>query len=247
MVTTCTRYFQSPKSRRLHMIEAHKYPKEFFFAVTNKGIGGLLRKWGEGASMIRGEWKPRDLDTKTKKLENNDDDKMMMESADDDDENSSEEVDMEELEKTPKPGVRPLHPASPPRSGDAKSNVSVDVDGLAEGMSSLALVPSSIRFGRGSRGGGLGARGRGKGGRGGTLSGAVNTNTGPSATDAKPIGAGKEGGEDRGGKKMKGYRVGGGTRMETDASSGGTGDVGSRTERGRGFGRGKRDDRGNAR
>ncbi|KAM6497228.1 hypothetical protein JOM56_007701 [Amanita muscaria] len=57
---TCKRLFMTPKSRRLHLIEGHKYPKEYFFAVTNKGVGGLLQKWGEGASMIRKEWKARE-------------------------------------------------------------------------------------------------------------------------------------------------------------------------------------------
>ena len=28
--------------------------------MTNKGIGGLLKKWGEGASLVRGQWKERD-------------------------------------------------------------------------------------------------------------------------------------------------------------------------------------------
>jgi len=28
--------------------------------VTNKGVGGLLKKWGEGASLIRKEWKARE-------------------------------------------------------------------------------------------------------------------------------------------------------------------------------------------
>jgi len=135
------------------LIEVHKYPKEFFFAVTNKGIGGLLSKWGEGASMIRGNWKPRDLE---KEEEGG---RMVLENTDEDVKGSSEEVDME---KTPKPGVQPLRPDdSFPRY--TRSNLSADVDALAEGMSSLALIPSSVRFGRGSRGGGLVARGRGRG------------------------------------------------------------------------------------
>src|SRR5690349_5558082 len=111
MVAACTRFFQTPKARRLHMIEAHKYPKEFFFAVTNKGIGGLLKRWGEGASMIRGEWKPRDgEDRKKDQGKTEDKDRMAVEDDNDDgDESPSneeiEEVDMEELERTPRPGI----------------------------------------------------------------------------------------------------------------------------------------------
>jgi len=61
-MSSCGRLFSTPKTRRLHLIEGHGYPKEYFFGVTNKGVGGLLNKWGEGASMIRGPWKPRIID-----------------------------------------------------------------------------------------------------------------------------------------------------------------------------------------
>jgi len=49
----------NPKARRHHLIQAHGYPAEFFFAITNKGVGGLLERWGEGASLIRGKWKDK--------------------------------------------------------------------------------------------------------------------------------------------------------------------------------------------
>lgn len=38
----------------------HHYPKEFFFSITNHGIGGLVKKWGDGASLVRPAWKPRE-------------------------------------------------------------------------------------------------------------------------------------------------------------------------------------------
>jgi len=222
------------------LIEVHKYPKEFFFAVTNKGIGGLLKKWGEGASMIRGNWKPRDLEKKKEEEEEEEGGRMILENTNEDDKSSSEEVDMEDSEKTPKPGVRSLRPDdSLSRSGDTRSNVSADVDVLAEGMSSLALIPSSVRFGRGSRGGGWGTRGRGRGWN--SPSDAGNTSTVGSATDTR-----QAGGKDRGGRRAKGHhRVGAsnGTGMQIDVPSGGAGDVASRTERGRGSSRGKKEDR----
>ncbi|KAF9454390.1 hypothetical protein P691DRAFT_808524 [Macrolepiota fuliginosa MF-IS2] len=255
MVSTCPKLFISPKARRLHMIEAHKYPKEFFFAVTNKGIGGLLRKWGEGASMIRGEWKPRDSQDqkKGKGKAGGGGDKMVVEEDDDEDEEKTSsgeeapEVDMEELERTPRPNTRPLHPISPPRAGNTNANTkpstNTDVDALAEGMSSLTLIPSSIRFGRGARGGGLGTKGRGRGGRGGIVppqsSGTAGGGTGHShqrrasmssvtTTDTAQMGAGgtgTSGGRGRGGRKGKGHRVSAsiGTGMEMDVSGGGEG------------------------
>jgi hypothetical protein len=257
------------------MIEGHKYPKEFFFAVTNKGIGGLLRKWGEGASMIRGEWKPRDNeDTKPKNVKEIGEkktggDRMVVEEDDDDEESSNEEeaegVDMEELERTPKPGVRPLHPASPPKSGTAKADASGDVDALAEGMSSLTLIPSSVRFGRGARAGGLGTRGGGRGGRGGIVPPQAVQNSGghqrrastSSVTETRQLasgGAGNAGRKGQEGKRGKGHRTSAsiGTGAEMDISGGDGGDIvlippaaASGPGRGRG-GRGKRGGRGRA-
>ncbi|GJE98617.1 hypothetical protein PsYK624_148510 [Phanerochaete sordida] len=59
-LASCPKTFATPKTRRLHLIQAHGYPKEYFFAVTNKGVGGLLKKWGEGASLVRNKWAPRE-------------------------------------------------------------------------------------------------------------------------------------------------------------------------------------------
>ncbi|KAH9939065.1 uncharacterized protein BXZ73DRAFT_89138 [Epithele typhae] len=59
-LATCPRKFSTPKTRRMHLIQAHGYPKEYFFAVTNKGIGGLLSRWGGGASMLRKAWQARE-------------------------------------------------------------------------------------------------------------------------------------------------------------------------------------------
>ncbi|KAF8990666.1 hypothetical protein BDQ17DRAFT_1313735 [Cyathus striatus] len=135
---TCPRLFMTPKARRLHLIQAHGYPKEYFFAVTNKGVGGLLKRWGEGASMIRKEWKPREEKGKGKEVDVN---KMDIRGDEENDENSNE------AEEQPTPRVQPrLHPG----------NLDDGVDALAGSMSSLALVPPSIRFGRGGVKGGFG-------------------------------------------------------------------------------------------
>ncbi|KAI6122628.1 hypothetical protein EDD16DRAFT_1570147 [Pisolithus croceorrhizus] len=166
--------FLTPKARRLHLIQAHSYPKEYFFAVTNKGVGGLLKRWGEGASMIRGKWTPRE--SKEDKVIPNGEDKGEdeMELDDDSEEEEEEEEEKEEEEKesdyegdaTPK--VSQLHdfdvvsPATTPRMATAQSprqsvaqQSSAEVEKLAQSMTSLSLVPSSIRFGRGGKGGGF--------------------------------------------------------------------------------------------
>jgi hypothetical protein len=53
----CPRRFGAPKTRRLHLVDAHGYPPDYFFAVTNKGIGALV---ASGGSLIRtGHGKPK--------------------------------------------------------------------------------------------------------------------------------------------------------------------------------------------
>ena len=127
----------------------HAYPKEYFFAITNKGIGGLLRRWGEGASLLRGQWRPRD---------NNEDDEdedgasLPPSSARQSDDSDDPDDDAEGVEAAS---------ASTPVNGDGKAEtekMSEDnggddaVDALARDVSALGLVPSSVRFGRGARG-----------------------------------------------------------------------------------------------
>ncbi|KAJ2936965.1 hypothetical protein H1R20_g152, partial [Candolleomyces eurysporus] len=195
-LASCTRLFANPKNRRLHLISAHGYPKEYFFAVTNKGVGGLLKKWGEGASMIRGKWKPResskanananarmdvDKDTFREKMDVDED----SDEDDDDDDNSSGGEDDytatatpairipdstntnnarsnnrmaidQDPEATPRPPVSSILPpaATPPATAKPllpPSTTAADL--LASGFSALSLVPPSVRFGRGGRGG----------------------------------------------------------------------------------------------
>ena len=131
-LSTCTRLFSSPKTRRLHLIDTHAYPKEYFFAVTNKGVGGLLKKWGEGASLLRKEWKDRG-------------------GEDDKEEGVDEPMDIVGG------GAReePLHPRDAKADVKSTANVDEDLDGLTTGLNSLSLVPPSIRFGRGGKSGGF--------------------------------------------------------------------------------------------
>ncbi|KAI6112923.1 hypothetical protein F5141DRAFT_1110388 [Pisolithus sp. B1] len=160
-LASCPRKLLTPKARRLHLIQAHSYPKEYFFAVTNKGVGGLLKRWGEGASMIRGKWTPRE--SKEDKVIPNGEDK-----GEDEMEGKEEEEKESDYEGDATPKVSQLHdfdvvsPATTPRMATAQSprqsvaqQSSAEVEKLAQSMTSLSLVPSSIRFGRGGKGGGF--------------------------------------------------------------------------------------------
>lgn len=161
-VATCKRIFLTPKARRLHLISVHDYPKEFFFAITNKGVGGLLEKWGPGASLIRGKWKPRE---KTQQPN---------ESEDDESEDHSADLTLRRLSqsptfvretaphlespvpssKQPRQTTTPSDPSFPrlptsPLRATQCSDESMNV--VTQNLASLSLVPSSVRFGRGGK------------------------------------------------------------------------------------------------
>ncbi|EMD39405.1 hypothetical protein CERSUDRAFT_113037 [Gelatoporia subvermispora B] len=179
-VPTCPRCFLTPKARRLHLISAHGYPKEYYFAVTNKGVGGLLKRWGEGVSLVRGTWKPRAARDGADAESEIDADKEG-EGDGSDKENEIEpqdhrlavEMDTEAAAagpNTPSPGPGKPPALTPPMSPDPARPVtgphskgklraapvpSDAVDALASSLDALALVPSTIRFGRGARRGAM--------------------------------------------------------------------------------------------
>lgn len=67
-----SKLFLTPKARRLHLIAAHGYPKEYFFSVVNKGVGELLDRMKKGDAamgMVRGEWKQRETTKKDSGVE----------------------------------------------------------------------------------------------------------------------------------------------------------------------------------
>ncbi|KAL5513445.1 hypothetical protein ACEPAH_3844 [Sanghuangporus vaninii] len=162
---SCTRKFLNPKKRRLHLIQAHGFPKEYFFAVTNKGVGGLLKRWGEGASMIRGAWKTRDgrSDVNDMDIEEVEDTEEEEEEDDSMDEemlsngtvkNNAVKISSAQARKATK-GTTKANNAQQSilTSGSFKAAVapSSGLDDLSRSMNSLSLVPSNIRFGRGGR------------------------------------------------------------------------------------------------
>jgi len=116
----------------MHLITGHSYPKEYFFSVTNKGIGGLLRRWGDGASLLRGPWRPRDTEG-----------------------NAEGEDSLTEGEEsfsphsTSAPALAEQEGTAETMDGDGDGNEDPEVDALARDVSALGLVPSSVRFGRG--------------------------------------------------------------------------------------------------
>lgn len=148
--------FANPKARRLHLIAAHAYPKEYFFAVTNKGIGGLLRRWGEGASLLRGPWRPRDSEENAEGDEESASQSQRL-SPHQHSDSDSEGIDVIAEGKEP---FAPDSASAPPLTdqdaiaetidkGDRDADADAKVDALARDVSALGLIPSAVSFGRG--------------------------------------------------------------------------------------------------
>ncbi|KAJ7308586.1 hypothetical protein DFH08DRAFT_490648 [Mycena albidolilacea] len=129
-LASCSKMFLTPKARRLHLINGHGYPKEYFFAVTNKGVGGLLKRWGDGASLMRGQWKARESPDTSEPPEPQSPSVLVEEDDDEDDD------------------MPTTSHQQPPTTGGG-------IDSLTDSLNALALVPPSIRFGRGGKNGGF--------------------------------------------------------------------------------------------
>lgn len=187
-LASCPKVFQTPKGRRLHLIEGHGYPKEYFFAVTNKGVGGLLKKWGEGVSLVRGPWKARDRKDAT---------------GEDEDEEEDGSEDEERGEGDGVVGHGPLVEEDDDEGIAEGEEGDETVDEIADAMSTMALVPPAIRFGRGAKRGGFRhgeeietrgrGRGRGRGSRGRDSRGRGGGGNGAGA--GAGAGGGSQGGE----------------------------------------------------
>lgn len=103
-----------------------------------------MAKWGDGAGMVRGEWKSR-TDRDEKKITAPGREEMEDTSAE-----SASEVKEEEEEEN--------------ELGNHSTSVDMDIDKLTTSFQSslsIAPVPSSIRFGRGTSRGGRARGGRG--------------------------------------------------------------------------------------
>ncbi|GAA5860236.1 hypothetical protein JCM1840_002831 [Sporobolomyces johnsonii] len=130
-VPSCSRHFATPKTRRLHLIDRHAYPPQYFFGVTIWGIEDVLKK---GGGMVRRDWKPRagqpGWETGGGRASSDDDD--------DDHEESARGMG------PPSPvSSRAASPPPPPMERD-------DVDDLALSLSgtSISLIPRSVRLAR---------------------------------------------------------------------------------------------------
>ncbi|KAL7821551.1 hypothetical protein V8C44DRAFT_314962 [Trichoderma aethiopicum] len=133
-VEGCERKCKTPQKRRLHLIDKHMYPKNFFFAVTKEGIDGkrslLIETGHRRRSSAGSQAQAKELRRRANTLE-------------------KEASNSDEKTQAPLPST-----TTQADGGKAKPEKSVDTDmaDLTGAMSALQFVPSSIRFGRGRPG-----------------------------------------------------------------------------------------------
>ncbi|KAK3940495.1 hypothetical protein QBC46DRAFT_385125 [Diplogelasinospora grovesii] len=129
-VEGCERKCSTPQKRRMHLIDKHMYPKNFFFAVTRDGIDGRQSLLLEGSHRRR---------------------KSSVASI-------AKDSGGQAPSDTERPGASEFTPSSPARDRRSpadegqqspKQKPDVEMDDLTGAMSALRFVPSSIRFGRG--------------------------------------------------------------------------------------------------
>ncbi|KAK3692409.1 hypothetical protein B0T22DRAFT_12902 [Podospora appendiculata] len=139
-VEGCKRKCLTPQKRRMHLIDKHMYPKNFFFAITRDGIdgrrsllleGGHRRRRSSIATMTAAT-------ARTSRAQPS----AASASADTDASTSTEKTEMS--------------PEAEAQAADTEQNrveqpADVEMDGLAGAMSALQFVPPSIRFGRGRK------------------------------------------------------------------------------------------------
>ena len=140
----------TPQKRRMHLIDKHMYPKNFFFAVTLHGIDGrqsmLLderRKPGNRpptTATRTGSSKPKPT-SKSKPLPETKEEQT----------EEQMEVDQPESETTPTSAKTDAEMTDNQDDESVKETVDVDMGDLVGKMSALQFVPSSVRFGRGGR------------------------------------------------------------------------------------------------
>ncbi|VUC28299.1 unnamed protein product [Clonostachys rosea] len=129
-VEGCERKCMTHQKRRMHMIDKHMYPKNFFFAITKDGIDGRRSLLTENGHRRR---RSSTATTQSKEPRRRDSLKGQVDA---------------QTDKTPKESpaeTKGVKPAAPEK-GDK------EMTDLTDAMSSLQFVPPSIRFGRGRAG-----------------------------------------------------------------------------------------------
>ncbi|KAK4155908.1 hypothetical protein C8A00DRAFT_13118 [Chaetomidium leptoderma] len=136
-VEGCDRKCSTPQKRKMHLIDKHMYPKNFFFAITRDGIDGRR------SLLLEGSRRRRRSSTSTATRPGS----------------SKGQGQKPPVATTEKPagstdsGPAPQNPG--PKSPEQPPDQPPDqeMEDLSNAMSSLRFVPMSVRFGRGKKSG----------------------------------------------------------------------------------------------
>ncbi|KAF4991077.1 hypothetical protein FDECE_14162 [Fusarium decemcellulare] len=137
-VEGCERKCMTHQKRRLHLIDKHMYPKNFFFAVTRDGIDGRRSLLNDGSHHRRRS----STNSQTTKGSRRRASILEAEGA------KSQSQQEPKSQQSPKPQTT----QNVEKKQDSDGARDTDMADLAGAMSSLSFVPPSVRFGRGRAG-----------------------------------------------------------------------------------------------
>lgn len=138
LVEGCDRKCLTHQKRRMHLIDKHMYPKNFFFAVTRDGIDGRRSLLSDGPHRRRSSTLTQSKDSRRR----------------------ASLLDAEAPKSPPRSKQEAASQQSPnsqtPQKSGRKTSggqpADTEMADLAGAMSSLTFVPPSVRFGRGRAG-----------------------------------------------------------------------------------------------
>ncbi|KAK1971904.1 zinc finger protein [Colletotrichum sublineola] len=132
-VEGCERKCMTPQKRRMHLIDKHSFPKNYFFAVTKEGIDGRRSLLVEGGHHRR---KSSGAFGTTKESKRR---------------SGTQESSAPQARESGRPddAVTKISTESPPTDPVTTERPDTEMDDLAGAMSALHFVPNSVRFGRG--------------------------------------------------------------------------------------------------
>ncbi|KAF6812181.1 C2H2 type zinc finger domain protein [Colletotrichum sojae] len=139
-VESCERKCMTPQKRRMHLIDKHMYPKNFFFAVTREGIDGRRSLLVEGGHHRRTSSSVKVKDSKRKSsLQDPSSSKGQSQQSAEDHEKNDDGASAQKQDASTKPTAQHAPTERP----------DTEMEDLAGAMSALQFVPNSVRFGRG--------------------------------------------------------------------------------------------------
>ncbi|EFQ24962.1 zinc finger protein [Colletotrichum graminicola] len=128
-VEGCERKCMTPQKRRMHLIDKHGFPKNYFFAVTKEGIDGRRSLLVEGGHHRRKSSSAFGTTKESKRRSG------ILESS------------APQTKESQAPGKISTEPT--PTDSVTTERTDTEMDDLAGAMSALQFVPNSVRFGRG--------------------------------------------------------------------------------------------------